>query len=238
MNEIEFKSGVIRPVECYKEAWEIIKDQYWLIFAVTIVGMIIGGAVPVVLIGPMMCGIYLVLFSKFEGKKIEFGELFKGFEFFLPSLVLSVIIVVPVFIMMIGVYVPMIAMALAGPRMSEGEMFTFIAATLAVELVFAVLMVCLHTLLMFAFPLLVDKKLSATKAIKTSAKAVWKNLSGVVGLFAVGFVLAILGYLVFCVGIYLVFPVMIAANVAAYRKIFPATRQNFNPPTPDFYQGI
>lgn len=54
-----------------------------------------------------------------------------------------------------------------------------------------------------------------------SAKAVWQNLSGVVGLFAVGIVVAIVGYLMLCIGIYLVLPLIIAANVVAYRKIFP-----------------
>lgn len=239
MNNTEIRTGVIKPVEVYKEAWELIKDQYWLILGITIVGLLIGGAIPIVLIGPMLCGIYLVLFDKMQGKKIEFGELFKGFEYFLPSLILSVIIMVPLFIMMIGIYAPMIAMAVAGPRMSEAELFAFIAGTIAVELVFAVFMVCLHTLLMFAFPLLVDKKLSAIEAIKLSARAVWRNLSGVVGLFLVGFVVAIVGYLMLCIGIYLVMPLIIMAQLVAYRKIFPApTSQDFNPPPPNFYQGI
>lgn len=239
MSGTEFRTGVIKPVEVYKEAWELIKDQYWLIFAVTLVGMIIGSAVPVVLIGPMMCGIYLVLFSKYEGRQVDFGELFKGFEYFLPSLILSVLIMVPVFIMLIGIYVPMIAMALAGPRMSEEELFLFIGGTVAVELVFAVIMVCLHTLLMFAFPLLVDKKIGAVQAIKLSARAVWKNMSGVVGLFLVGFVVALAGYLILCVGIYLTIPLILAAQTVAYRKVFPARgTPDFNPPPPNAYQGL
>jgi hypothetical protein len=239
MTNAEFRTGVIKPVEVYKEAWEIIKDQYWLILGITVVGMLIGGAVPIVLIGPMMCGIYLCLFQKMQGKQVEFGELFKGFEYFLPSLILSVIIMVPVLIMIFGMYVPMIAMAIAGPRMSGDELFAFIAATIAVEFVFAIFTVCLHTLLMFAFPLLVDKKLPAVQAIKLSARAVWKNMSGVVGLFLVGFVVGIVGYLMLCIGIYLVLPLIITAQLVAYRKVFPApTERNFNPPSPNYYQGI
>ncbi|MBC7901264.1 MAG: hypothetical protein H7070_14555, partial [Saprospiraceae bacterium] len=73
MRDIEFRTGVIKPIEVYKEAWEMIKDQYWIVFAVTLVGMLIGGAVPIVLIGPMMCGIYLVLFQKHEGRPVDFN---------------------------------------------------------------------------------------------------------------------------------------------------------------------
>jgi len=29
-NPVEFRSGVISPVECVKEGWQLIKDQYWL----------------------------------------------------------------------------------------------------------------------------------------------------------------------------------------------------------------
>jgi uncharacterized membrane protein len=76
---------------------------------------------------------------------------------------------------------------------------------------------------MFSFPLIVDKNLSAWQAMKTSARAVWANLSGVVGLFVVGFVMNIAGLLMACIGVYLVIPLVIAANVVAYRKIFPAS---------------
>lgn len=219
----EFRTGVIKPVETYKEAWEMIKDQYWMVFAVVLVGMLIGSAVPIVLLGPMMCGIYLVLFTVYSGGTIDFGQLFKGFDFFMPSLGLAVIIMVPTFVLIFAIYIPMFVMAMAAPRMSESETIAAIAGIFAVEIVIAVFMVCLHTLLFFAFPLIVDRKLGAIDAIKTSARAVWQNLSGVVGLFAVGFGVCIVGYMALCVGVYLAIPLIMAANVVAYRKVFPAS---------------
>ncbi len=220
----EFKTGVIRPVEVYKEAWEMIKDEFWLVFAVTIVGIVIGSVVPVVLIGPMMCGIYLVLLQKFEGRSVDFAQLFKGFDYFMPSLILAVIIMVPMFVLIFSIYIPMFGIMMAGPKMSESEVMAAILGMLAVEIVVAIVMVCIHTLLIFAFPLIVDKKMSAVDSIKTSASAVWHNLSGVVGLFAVGFVVALVGYAMLCIGIYLVLPLIIAANVVAYRKVFPVAQ--------------
>ncbi|MBC7901519.1 MAG: hypothetical protein H7070_15865 [Saprospiraceae bacterium] len=230
MQNPEFETGVIKPIEVYKEAWEMIKDQYWIVFAVTLVGMLIGGAVPIVLIGPMMCGIYLVLFQKHEGRPVDFNQLFKGFDYFVPSLILAIIIMVPTVVLIFAIYAPMIAFAIAGPRMDESELMLFIAGTLAVEFVVAVGMVCLHTLLLFSFPLIVDKKLSAVEAIKLSARAVWGNLGGVTSLFVVGFGVCIVGYLMLCIGIYLVLPLIIAATLVAYRKVFPGTgAPNFTP---------
>ncbi len=224
MASTEFRTGVIKPVEVYKEAWEMIKGQFWTILAVTIVGMLIGSVVPIVLIGPMMCGIYLVLLQTYEGRIVDFAQLFKGFDYFLPSLILAIIIMLPTLVLIFTIYIPMIGIAMAGPRMSETEVMAAIIGTFAVVLVETIVMVCLHTLLIFSFPLIVDKKMSAVDAIKTSASAVWQNLSGVVGLFVVGFGVALVGYLMLCIGIYLVLPLIIAAHVVAYRKVFPAAQ--------------
>ena len=217
----EFQTGVIKPIEIYKESWELIKDQYWLIFAITLVGMLIGGAVPIVLIGPMICGIYICLFQKIEGRQVVFESLFEGFSYFVPSLIVAIVIMVPIFLLLITVYIPMIGMAIAGPKMKESEMIPFLIGTLIFDLIMAVIMVCFHTLLMFAFPLIVDRKLSGLQAMKVSAKAVWDNLAGVAGLFGVGFLVGIVGYMALCVGIYLVIPLIFASNAVAFRKIFP-----------------
>ena len=125
-------------------------------------------------------------------------------------------------ILIFTMYIPMIGIAMAGPNLSESEAMAAIGGVLVIVLIEVLVMVCLHSLLIFSFPLIVDKKMSAINAIKTSARAVWQNLSGVAGLFVVGFGVAFVGYLMLCIGIYLVLPVIIAANLVAYRKVFPA----------------
>lgn len=232
MQNTEFNIGVIRPVEVYKEAWEIIKADYWMVFAVDIVGIIIAGAVPLVLVGPMMCGIYMVMLGKMEGKPVDFQKLFKGFDFFLPSLLLTVIILLPFILLLLIFYIPIIAMTIIGDRMNESELMIFIIALVAVELVVGFLMVCIHSLLLFAYPLMADKKLSAIECIKLSARACWGNIGGIVGMMGVGFVVCIIGYLMLCIGIYLVMPLIMMATAVAYRKVFPANggEGNFVPP--------
>jgi uncharacterized membrane protein len=145
LEQEQFRVGVIRPVELFKETWELIKDEYWLIFAITLLGMVIASLVPFVLIGPMMCGIYMALLAKIDGGKADLQLLFKGFDRFLPSLVLTIIIVAPFIIMLLGIYIPMIAMAFAGERMSGNELLLFIGVLLAIELVLGVIMVIVHS---------------------------------------------------------------------------------------------
>src|SRR5215212_9298661 len=105
MSETEFRTGVIRPVECFREGWELIKDQYWLIFAITLVGMLIGGLIPFGIgIGAMFCGIYYCLFQKMRGQKVEFEGLFKGFSYFVPGLVASLVLIIPAVISVFLIY--------------------------------------------------------------------------------------------------------------------------------------
>lgn len=221
--QIEFRSGVIRPIECLKEGWEFIKPNFWLFFAISIVGLIIGGATLYILLGAMVCGIFYVFLASMDGSEPKFEDLFKGFSFWKPSLLVVAVIVVPTLVMIGLIYVPVLVAMAAGVRFSEDQLFAMLAGTFAVEAVFSVFVVCLHTLLMFSFPLIVDKNLSGVRAMMVSAKAVWQNLSGVAGLWAVCFFVTLAGYLALCFGIYLTIPIVLAANVVAYRKVFPGT---------------
>lgn len=231
MNGDQFNRGAIRPVECVKEGWELIKNDYWLLFAVALVGGLIGGVTLYVLLGAMACGIIYTYLRKIDGNAIAFDDLWKGFQWFVPGLIVMLIIVVPMIIVYGIIYVPVLLAVVMGSNLSQDEFMALMFGAIAVDLVFILIMVCIHTLLMFSFPLIVDRNLGAFGAVTTSAKAVLGNMGGVVGLFLVNFGLMILGQLAFCVGIYFVIPLVIASNVVAYRKVFPRHGgQSFSPP--------
>ena len=237
----EIRKGVIRPVECMKEGWELIKQDYWLLFAITLVGLLIGGASLYILVGAMVCGIFYCYLQKIDGKPVLFDGLWKGFEWWVPGLIATVFIIVPMIAVYIIIYLPFIAAAIMGSKLSESEMLGLLFGAFAVDAVVIVLMVCFHTLLMFTFPLIVDKNLGAFAAMKTSAKAVWRNLGGIAGFYGVAFVLSLLGAMACGFGTYFVLPIIMAGTTVVYRKIFPSeggAAPNFNPPAPNYYQGI
>lgn len=239
MNGTEFNIGVISPVECVKEGFELIKPDFWLLLGITFVAGLIGGFSMYILMGAMICGMYYAYLKRIDGQPVAFDDLWKGFTWWLPGLVITAFIVIPIFAVYAVIYVPIIMSAAMGSRLSEEEMLTMLVGAAAVDLILIVIMVCFHTLLMFAFPLIVDRNLGAIKAMTTSARAVLKNLGGVVGLIVVNFGLVLLGYLALCIGVYFVIPIIIAGNVVAYRRVFPSLRgRNFNPPPPNAYQGI
>src|SRR5215210_1021585 len=101
-NEIEFNRNAVQPIECIKAGWQLIRSRYWLFVGITLVGMLIGSAVPFgILLGPMMCGIYIALFQARRGQPVEFALLFKGFDFFGDSVVAALLHVVPILVIVI-----------------------------------------------------------------------------------------------------------------------------------------
>jgi len=239
----EFTTGRIRPIECVKEAYELIKDEYWLLFAVSLVGAIIGGVSMYIVLGPMICGIYLCYLIKIDGGRVDFNDLWKGFDYFGRSLLVTIVVVVPIVVYIVAIfatiYGPLIMKAVGGSRVSDEDMLTTLGVGLVVDIVVAVAMVCIHSLLMFAYPLIVDRGLPSVGAIKLSARATLRNAAGIGGMIAVNFLLALAGEAAFCVGIYLVIPLIMAANVVAYRRVFPATRPPIlEPPMPSAYPEL
>src|SRR5688500_18504180 len=77
MTNTEFRTGVINPIECVKEGFERIKKDYWLLFAIGLVGGLIGGFTMYVLAGAMICGIMFAYLKAIDGKPIVFDELWK-----------------------------------------------------------------------------------------------------------------------------------------------------------------
>jgi uncharacterized membrane protein len=237
----QFRTGVIKPVECVKEAWALIKDQYWLFLGIVFVGVFVGGAVPIVLIGPMMVGIYLCVFRRMRGEPVEFGMLFKGFDHFAQSLIAALLQMIPMVIVMVPAYIIMFVLMMTsmprgGGRMNPDESSRFIFTFLGFELVFVAVIVAVGvvvtTFFLFAFPLIADRNLSGVEATKLSIKAARANLGGVLGLILVNVGLGLLGVLACYVGAFLIAPISLTSYAVAYRRVFPEVSQTFASPPP------
>ena len=232
-NLMEFRSGVISPVECMKEGWQLIKDRYWLFLGITVVAMLIGGAVPVVLVGAMMCGLYMCLFAQMRGQPVEFAMVFKGFDYFVPALVAAAIQTLPVILIMAVGQVIFLAftMIIMPTRRGEAMPALFWVGLVLFVLFAMIVSLIIHSLFLFAYPLIVDRNLSGLDAIKLSYRAAVKNLSGIIGLMLLMGALGILGVLACYVGVFFVMPISFGAYAVAYRRVFPET-VSFGSPAP------
>jgi hypothetical protein len=239
----EFTTGQIAAVECAKEGWELVKSDFWLLLAISLVGGFIGGMSMYILIGAMICGIFYAYLRKLDTGVASFDDLWVGFKYFVPSLPLMLAIVVPMvaffIIMFVTLYLPLITAAMMGNHADGGVILGTFVFGIIIDVVVAIVMISIHSLLIFSFPLIVDRQMSSWPAMKLSARAVLKNIGGVGGLIVVNFGLALVGELMLCVGIYLVIPIITATNVIAYRRVFPKPAAgSFGPPPLSAYPGI
>ena len=235
----DFRRGVISPVECLKEAWELIKNQYWLFFGICAVGMLVGSAFAIVLMGPMMCGIYLCFFQHMRGERVSFEGLFKGFDYFAQSLIAMLIQMIPAVIIIVPVYILIAVSMMTAVSSSHGRsgdngaiVAGFFVAMMVVFVAIFLMSIILGIFFMFTFPLIVDRKLSGVDAVKTSVKAALANFGGVLGLVLLNAALGFAGAILCYVGAFFVMPITLAAHAIAYRRVFPEISQTFASPPP------
>jgi hypothetical protein len=234
-----FNKKAVHPIECFRAGWALIKDRYWLITGVTCVGVIIAGLAPMgILAGPMMCGIYIVLFRCMRGQPIEFSLLFKGFDHFLESLIATLIKLVPVILLLIPLFAGVFGLiffltphrghAMGNPQvqfvdrvhLGREETIGLVIVIGLFLLVFLAIGMTIGVLFTFSYPLIVDRRLSGVDAVKTSIKAAIANFWGLMGLAVLTALLGIIGVVLCYFGVFLVLPVSLAAIAVAYRQVF------------------
>jgi uncharacterized membrane protein len=245
--QIPFQRNAVEPVQCIKDGWALVKDQYWLFVGMCVVAVLIGSAVPMgILMGPMMCGIYLAFFKKRRGEPIEFGTLFKGFDFFGPSVIATLLHMVPIIAIAIPAYflfyVSLILSMAAQTATDEPNP----AAMLSVFVMFGIFWVVFLAIVIiisigftFSYPLITDRKMQGFDAVKLSFKAAMANFWRILGLMMLTFVMSIGGALLCYVGMFLVFPISYAAISVAYEQVFGLHNpnevvSNLPPPPPVF----
>ena len=243
---IYFKRNAVEPVTCLKEAWNLVKDQYWLFVGICLVAMLIGSAVPFgILLGPMMCGLYLAFFTKRRGQPIEFELLFKGFDYFGQSLIATLIHIVPIVVIVVPAYILFyvgLFMSMAIPQAGGGEpnpalALGFFGVFMIFWLVIMVVIIVISILFTFTYPLIVDRGLSGVDAVKMSFKAAMPNFWRLLGLSLLSGVLGVAGMILCYVGIILVIPITFSAVAIAYEQVFGplgSPISNLPPPPPTF----
>lgn len=251
MNHIEFNPNAINASDCISNGWQLAKQNFGLYLGISLVAMILMACIPCVsifLAGPILGGIYIVFLKGMRGESVEFGTMFKGFENFVPLMVIGIVEAIPEIIGQ-GVRFSLNFRDF-GSRSADSNLFQsdptsgILAGGLTIfililGLLIFVLAIAFRITFYFAIPLAAERNLDVSAAIKLSAKAAWSNVGGLFLLFILEFFVALAGFIAFCIGIFFVMPIIYAANAFAYRKVFPDTNQpvSYSPPSPDAYGG-
>ena len=81
----------------------------------------------------------------------------------------------------------------------------------------------------FTWPLLMDKRLDFWPAMELSRKVLWPNFWGMLGFLIVSLCVLTLGVICCYVGIFVAYPVVLAAQACAYEDFFGRTGQPVQP---------
>jgi len=74
------------------EGWRLVTADLGNYVLLALVFTILSAAVPVILQGPMIAGLHIFTMKKLMGRRAEFADLFLGFNYFVPTLVASIVI--------------------------------------------------------------------------------------------------------------------------------------------------
>ena len=174
------------------EAFELYKANFALLCVATLLALLLSVFTCGVLAGPMWAGLTLILLrvSRQEQPAPQIGDLFKGFEFFLQSLLYVVVIFAASFILgfipMLGQVAPMLLMPLV----------------------------------MFSVCLIVDQKLEFWPAIVASFEKAKTEYVSLLVLWLVASLISAAGGILCGVGAILTAPFSAIVTVVAYRHLF------------------
>jgi len=211
---------------------------------ITAIGIILGSVVPLgILMGPMMCGIYLTLFQTRRGQPIEFGMLFKGFDYFGDSLIATLIHIVPVIIIIVPAYIIFFVLYMGflvtmsqGGEPNPAALLGFFGFVFIFCLVVIVILIVLSVVFAFSYPLIVDRRLPGLDAVKLSIRAALANFWRLLGLLLLTGLLNFAGAIFCYVGALFVMPIGFSALAVAYEQVFGLgeVQPNLPPPPPSF----
>lgn len=249
MTEIQFVRGAIDASDCIANAFELVKRRFWLYIGVGLVTILAISCIPFVnfvLLGPMMGGFSYLVLKDMRNEPVDFGMLFKGFEKFVPLMVIGLIQAIPGIILQVIQYTVDLAslpgglgLPSSGSPTELGGVSFFPGGIMIFYFGYFIFQMIWSLALTFAIPLIIEHGTDLGETIRLSFSAVFANLGGLILMAILGFVVGLLGVLAVCIGVFVAIPIVFAANVFAYRMVFPiqAGDLNYSPPPPDAYDG-
>jgi hypothetical protein len=183
-------------------------------------------------------------FQKAPSRTDRARQMFKGFDYFGPSVVATLLHVIPILAIVIPAYIVfyvvfILSMAVQGNEPNPGAMLGLLGMFTMFWIVMFFVVIIISIGFTFVYPLLVDRKMAALEAIKLSFKAAMANFWRLMLLMILTGLLSVAGVVLCYVGVFLAFPVTYGALAMAYEQVFGLAEPgdiapNVPPPPPSF----
>lgn len=186
-----------------KRGFDLYKENIATLLIATLLASIISCVTVGILAGPMMAGLTLITLRLVDRQepKPEIGDLFKGFSFFVPTLVFVILLVV---VQLIGSFIL--------------GLFPFIGVLLS-----SLFSMALNTAVLFTMFYIVDRNMDVVAAIQKSFDVVKSNFWIFLGLSIVASVVSMLGIIACVIGVIVTAPMYLTTIAIVYRDLHPAS---------------
>lgn len=201
-----------------QQGFNLFKDNMGLLIPASILAFVVSILSVGILAGPMMAGMTAIVLALIDKKepKPQAGDMFKGFQWFLPSFLFVLVwCVVPHVLLMAIHRIPFLGMC-AGPLLGLGLTFG------------------LMPLLMFAVFLIVDRKMDFWPASMASIDMVKDHFLPLLGLYVISAIIGAIGIVACFIGIVVTASITPCILAVAYREITAVKESPATPiaPTP------
>jgi hypothetical protein len=223
-DDLLIRRVAINPIELLSRSYALIREQYLTFVAIVMVGLVLGnlGPLGLVLLGPCMVGIHLSFIQRELGQRVEFGTLFKGFEFFVDACLavliiagVSLLVVIPV-VMLFAIALVML-FALISNAIPELALL-YVGLIILFAWMFAATLIAMPFL--FAFPLIADRALSGGQAVWIGWQGAKCNFLGICRFLFVMMMISMACVSLCYVPLILFMPILMGAQFLLYRDIF------------------
>ena len=191
---------VVKFGDWIEEGFNLYKANFQVLVLAAVIGFFISAVTVGILAGPMLAGMVLICLQLIDriSPAPGAGVVFKGFDYFLNSLLYFIIWGIAILaVSAILAVIPVI-----------GQFLSFFAAYAA------------QTFLMFGLFLIVDKKMNFGPASEESIKVVKTNFWPFFGFSLISGIIGGLGALICGIGIIFTLPIQVCMLTAAYRDVF------------------
>lgn len=202
--EIDSKEIQTKIGAWFKGGFNLYKENFIVVFVSCIIAMVLGVVSIGILAGPLLVGVFMILFRLIEKSSPPpfFSDVFKGFEQFIAGFLFVIVCAIVNFCgSLVLRSVPNIGGLLG---------FAYSCA--------------LGGLVIFGLPLIADKKLDFWAALELSIQTVKPKLIQYLIFSFAGSIITISGGLLMGVGVLLTFPFYLCSVAVAYKDVFGTTK--------------
>ena len=201
-NVISGTSGLteVKFEEWIKQGFDLFKDNAVVLIVAGLIVGVLSSVTMGILAGPLLGGFFLMILRLLDGEKVEIGEVFHGFQYFLPTFLFTLVFGIAIF------FVPLI--------LGHLPVIGGVAAPLGA--------LVLETFVMFALPLIVDRKLDFWAASMRSVEIVKQLFWPLLGLHVLVSIIAFAGVILCGIGTIFTAPLAFCVLIVVYRAYFPA----------------